>query len=62
MELTHLLEGRCFPVRRAFSTPEQDYYDPFLLFDHLGPTEWDPHEAISAPDHLYPGFNTVTYC
>ncbi|GIT71413.1 MAG: hypothetical protein Ct9H300mP28_12270 [Pseudomonadota bacterium] len=28
-----------------------DQIDPFLLLDHLGPTEWGPREAIGAPDH-----------
>ena len=35
--------------------------DPFLLLDHLGPTEWGPREAIGAPDHPHRGFETVTY-
>jgi hypothetical protein len=35
--------------------------DPFLLLDHLGPTDYGPGEAIGAPDHPHRGFETVTY-
>ena len=56
-----VLEGGGFPVRRPFPNPEMDQIDPFLLLDHLGPTEWGPREAIGAPDHPHRGFETVTY-
>ncbi|MBS1255957.1 MAG: putative quercetin 2,3-dioxygenase [Deltaproteobacteria bacterium] len=56
-----VLEGGGFPVRRPFPNPELDQVDPFLLLDHLGPTEWGPREAIGAPDHPHRGFETVTY-
>jgi len=48
-------------VRRPIPNPEMDQIDPFLLLDHLGPTEWGPREAIGAPDHPHRGFETVTY-
>jgi hypothetical protein len=35
--------------------------DPFILLDHLGPTDWAPGEAKGAPDHPHRGFETVTY-
>jgi redox-sensitive bicupin YhaK (pirin superfamily) len=35
--------------------------DPFLLFDHMGPVNWKPGEALGAPDHPHRGFETVTY-
>jgi len=57
----HVLEGGGFPVRRPIPNPEMDQIDPFLLLDHLGPTEWGPREAIGAPDHPHRGFETVTY-
>ena len=48
-------------MRRPIPNPEMDQIDPFLLLDHLGPTEWGPREAIGAPDHPHRGFETVTY-
>ena len=45
------MEGGGFPVRRPIPNSEMDQIDPFLLLDHLGPTEWGPREAIGAPDH-----------
>ena len=49
-----------FPLwLKLFPLPE--LIDPFLLLDHLGPTEWGPKEAIGAPDHPHRGFETVTY-
>ena len=53
---TRVLEGGGFPVRRPFPTPELDQVDPFLLLNHLGPTEWGPREAIGASDHPHRGF------
>ena len=61
MTSVRVLEGGGFPVRRPFPNPEMDQIDPFLLLDHLGPTEWGPREAIGAPDHPHRGFETVTY-
>jgi len=55
------VEGAGFPVRRPFPTEHLLQVDPFLLLDHLGPTEWGPGEAIGAPDHPHRGFETVTY-
>ena len=48
-------------MRRPFPNQDLDQIDPFLLLDHLGPTEWGPREAIGAPDHPHRGFETVTY-
>ena len=56
-----ILEGGGFPVRRPIPNTEMEQIDPFLLLDHLGPTEWGPREAIGAPDHPHRGFETVTY-
>ena len=61
MTSVRVLEGGGFPVRRPIPNPEMDQIDPFLLLDHLGPTEWGPREAIGAPDHPHRGFETVTY-
>ena len=56
-----VVEGGGFPVRRPIPNMEMEQIDPFLLLDHLGPTEWGPREAIGAPDHPHRGFETVTY-
>ncbi len=56
-----VIEGGGFPVRRPFPTARLGQVDPFLLLDHLGPTEWGPRQAIGAPDHPHRGFETVTY-
>ena len=61
MTSVRVMEGGGFPVRRPIPNPEMDQIDPFLLLDHLGPTEWGPREAIGAPDHPHRGFETVTY-
>jgi redox-sensitive bicupin YhaK (pirin superfamily) len=36
-------------------------FDPFLLFDEMGPIDVLPGEAKGAPDHPHRGFETVTY-
>lgn len=61
IDAQRFLEGGGFPVRRAFPTRALSYLDPFLLFDHLGPVNWAPGEAVGAPDHPHRGFETVTY-
>ena len=34
-------EGDGIPVTRAFPVPEMRENDPFLLFDHFGPTNYE---------------------
>ncbi len=58
---TRTLEGGGFPVRRPFPTGSLPFVDPFLLLDEMGPVDWEPGEAIGAPDHPHRGFETVTY-
>ena len=55
------VEGGGFVVRRTFPTGRLDMIDPFLLLDHMGPTDYGPGEAVGAPDHPHRGFETVTY-
>jgi quercetin 2,3-dioxygenase len=57
----HSVEGAGFPVRRPFPTALLRDLDPFILLDHMGPTDWAPGEAKGAPDHPHRGFETVTY-
>jgi redox-sensitive bicupin YhaK (pirin superfamily) len=54
-------EGGGVPIRRAFPTSRLEDVDPFLLFDHLGPLDFKPGEALGFPDHPHRGFETVTY-
>ena len=55
------LEGGGFLVHRPFPTGTLSDFDPFLLFDEMGPMEVLPGEAKGAPDHPHRGFETVTY-
>jgi quercetin 2,3-dioxygenase len=58
---TRTVEGGGFVVRRPFPTARLDMVDPFLLLDHMGPSDYGPGEAVGAPDHPHRGFETVTY-
>jgi redox-sensitive bicupin YhaK (pirin superfamily) len=55
------VEGGGFIVRRPLPAPGLSALDPFLLIDELGPIEYQPGEAVGAPDHPHRGFETVTY-
>ncbi|MDA1036580.1 MAG: pirin family protein, partial [Chloroflexi bacterium] len=55
------LEGGGFLVRRPFPTERLSMFDPFLLLDEMGPSDYGPGEAVGAPDHPHRGFETVTY-
>ena len=55
------LEGAGFLVHRPFPTEALSDFDPFLLFDEMGPMNVRPGEAKGAPDHPHRGFETVTY-
>jgi len=55
------LEGGGFLVHRPFPTSMLSDFDPFLLFDEMGPMDVLPGEAKGAPDHPHRGFETVTY-
>jgi len=55
------IEGGGFAVRRPFPTEHLSMYDPLLLLDEMGPSDYAPGEAVGAPDHPHRGFETVTY-
>jgi len=55
------LEGAGFLVHRPFPSHALSDFDPFLLFDEMGPTDAPAGEAKGAPDHPHRGFETVTY-
>jgi len=54
-------EGEGFLVHRPFPSRVLSDFDPFLLFDEMGPMELGPGQAKGAPDHPHRGFETVTY-
>ena len=57
----HAVEGDGFVVRRPFPTQALSHLDPFLLFDHMGPIEFEPGRGVGTPWHPHRGFETVTY-
>ncbi|MCY7299092.1 MAG: pirin family protein [Ilumatobacteraceae bacterium] len=57
----HALEGDGLVVRRPFPTASLSQIDPFLLFDHVGPVEFEPGRGVGTPWHPHRGFETVTY-
>ena len=54
-------EGDGIPVSRAFPVPKMRENDPFLLFDHFGPINYEPGGATGVPAHPHCGFEAITY-
>ena len=54
-------EGDGIPVTRAFPIPSMRESDPFLLFDHFGPINYEPGGATGVPAHPHCGFEAITY-
>ena len=54
-------EGDGIPVTRAFPVPGMKEVDPFLLFDHFGPINYEPGGATGVPAHPHCGFEAITY-
>lgn len=50
-----------FSVRRPMPTRELRGVDPFLLLDHVGPTELAPGEGSGVPEHPHRGFEAVSF-
>jgi hypothetical protein len=57
----HTVEGDGFFVRRPFPTGSLSHIDPFLLFDHMGPVDFEPGRGMGTSWHPHRGFETVTY-
>jgi redox-sensitive bicupin YhaK (pirin superfamily) len=55
------LEGEGFEVRRAIPGPGFQSVGPFIMFDHFGPKDYGPGEALGAPEHPHFGIETLTY-
>ena len=56
-----IFEGDGIPVTRAFPVPGMKEVDPFLLFDHFGPINYEPGGATGVPAHPHCGFEAITY-
>ena len=54
-------EGDGIPVTRAFPVSDLRDNDPFLLFDHFGPINYQPGGATGVPAHPHCGFEAITY-
>ncbi len=54
-------EGDGFIVHRPFPNYSVRDFDPFLLFDEMGPIDLSAGEAKGASDHPHRGFETITY-
>ena len=60
-ECIKTFEGDGIPVTRAFPVPGMRENDPFLLFDHFGPINYEPGGATGVPAHPHCGFEAITY-
>jgi len=60
-ECMKTFEGDGIPVTRAFPVPGMRENDPFLLFDHFGPINYEPGGATCVPAHPHCGFEAITY-
>ena len=60
-ECIKTFEGDGIPVTRAFPVPGMRENDPFLLFDHFGPINYEPGGASGVPAHPHCGFEAITY-
>ena len=61
IECLKTFEGDGIPVKRAFPVAKIREIDPFLLFDHFGPINYEPGGATGVPPHPHYGFEAITY-
>lgn len=64
--LEAILEARLRPVdsltvRRLFPTPKRRSVGPFVFFDHMGPSDFEPGDGVNVRPHPHIGLATVTY-
>lgn len=50
-----------FTVRRALPDRRRQRIGPFIFFDHMGPADFPPGEAIDVRAHPHIGLATITY-
>ena len=50
-----------FTVRRALPHRHRQRIGPFIFFDHMGPADFPPGEAINVRAHPHIGLATITY-
>jgi redox-sensitive bicupin YhaK (pirin superfamily) len=53
--------GDGFKVRRLLPAATRKMIGPFIFFDHVGPTQFSPGQAIDVRPHPHIGLATVTY-
>ncbi len=50
-----------FTVRRALPHGRRQRIGPFIFFDHMGPADFPPGEAVNVRAHPHIGLATITY-
>ncbi|SMF13560.1 hypothetical protein SAMN06265365_105124 [Tistlia consotensis] len=53
--------GDGFTVGRVLPSPKRRLVGPFIFFDHMGPTLFEPGRGIDVRPHPHIGLATVTY-
>jgi redox-sensitive bicupin YhaK (pirin superfamily) len=67
MAILHLVNARQrdlgggFVVRRVLPAEGRAMVGPFIFFDHMGPTQFDPGQGIDVRPHPHIALATVTY-
>jgi redox-sensitive bicupin YhaK (pirin superfamily) len=66
MSILHLVSARQrdlggFVVRRVLPAEGRQMVGPFIFFDHLGPTQFEPGQGIDVRPHPHIALATVTY-
>lgn len=50
-----------FTVRRALPAVRRRLVGPFIFFDHMGPSDFEPGQGIAVRPHPHIGLATITY-